>query len=128
MTLAQGPLAGTGLAAAPHQRPEPERFGMTTQQDTRPPAVGVYWINEEDYPALLRIFDDGNKMPRTWREWLKIAEEMERGLLSYGHVVLRVRIVPRHSLIGVPRTTPNRAAWGEKSLSLRPSSRDTATK
>jgi hypothetical protein len=67
---------------------------MTTKQDTLPPAVGVYWINEQDYPALLRIFDDGNKMPSTWREWLKIAEEMERGLISYGHVVLRVRIDP----------------------------------
>ena len=67
---------------------------MTTQQDTRPPAVGVYWINEEDYPALQRIFDDGGKMPSTWREWLKIAEEMERGLTSYGHIVLRVRIDP----------------------------------
>jgi hypothetical protein len=67
---------------------------MTTQQDTRPPAVGVYWIDEDDYPALLRIFDDGSKMPRTWREWLKMAEEMERGLTSYGHVVLRVRIDP----------------------------------
>ena len=67
---------------------------MTTPQDTRPPAVGVYWIEEEDYPALLRIFDDGSKMPKTWREWLKMAEEMERGLISYGHVVLRVRIDP----------------------------------
>jgi hypothetical protein len=67
---------------------------MTTQYDTRPPAVGVYWINEGDYPALRRIFDDGNKMPNTWREWLKKAEEMERGLISYGHVVLRVRIDP----------------------------------
>jgi hypothetical protein len=67
---------------------------MTPQQDTRPPAVGVYWIDEEDYPKPLRIFDDGNKMPKTWREWLKIAEEMERGLTSYGHVVLRVRVDP----------------------------------
>ncbi len=67
---------------------------MTTPQDTRPPAVGVYWIDEEDYPALLRIFDDAGKMPKTWREWLKMAEEMERGLISYGHVVLRVRIDP----------------------------------
>jgi hypothetical protein len=67
---------------------------MTIQQDTRPPAVGVYWINEEDYPAVRRVFDDGHKMPNTWREWLKMAEEMERGLISYGHVVLRVRIDP----------------------------------
>jgi hypothetical protein len=33
-----------------------------------PPAVGAYWINEGDYPALLKIFVDGNKMPRTWKE------------------------------------------------------------
>jgi hypothetical protein len=68
--------------------------GMTNLEDRPPPAVGVYWINEGDYPALLKLFDDGNKMPRTWKEWLKIAEEMERGLKAYGHVVLRVRIDP----------------------------------
>jgi hypothetical protein len=69
-------------------------IGMTNPEDRPPPAVGAYWINEEDYPALLRIFTDGNRMPRTWKEWLKIAEEMERGLKAYGHVVLRVRIDP----------------------------------
>ena len=53
---------------------------MTNLDDRQPPAVGAYWINEEDYPAVLKIFPDGNKMPRTWREWLKMAEEMERGL------------------------------------------------
>jgi hypothetical protein len=69
-------------------------IGMTNPEDRPPPAVGAYWINEEDYPALLRIFTDGNRMPRTWKEWLKIAEEMERGLKAYGHVVMRVRIDP----------------------------------
>ena len=53
---------------------------MTDLEGRPPPAVGAYWINEEDYPALLRIFADGNTMPRTWKEWLKIAEEMESGL------------------------------------------------
>jgi hypothetical protein len=67
---------------------------MTTHEDRLPPAVGVYWINESDYPALVRIFADGNRMPRTWAEWLKIAEEMESGLKAYGHVVMRVRIDP----------------------------------
>ncbi len=67
---------------------------MTNPQDRPPPAVGAYWIKEEDYPALLKVFPDGNKMPRTWREWLKIAEEMERGLKAYGHVVMRVYIDP----------------------------------
>ncbi|MGA8611407.1 MAG: hypothetical protein WB760_06770 [Xanthobacteraceae bacterium] len=67
---------------------------MTNPEDGPPPVVGAYWINEEDYPALLKIFDDGNKMPRTWQEWQKIAKEMEQGLKAYGHVVMRVRIDP----------------------------------
>ena len=49
---------------------------MTHLEDRPPPAVGAYWINEEDYPALVRMFTDGNRMPRTWKEWLKIAEEL----------------------------------------------------
>jgi len=68
---------------------------MTNSENPPPPAVGAYWIQEEDYPALLEIFEDGNKMPLSWKEWLKIAEEMERGLTAYGHVVLRVRIDPK---------------------------------
>jgi hypothetical protein len=68
---------------------------MTSSEDRPLPAVGVYWIKEDDYPALLTVFDDGNKMPPTWNEWLKMAEEMERGLKAYGHPVMRVRIEPR---------------------------------
>ncbi|HEY0223329.1 MAG TPA: hypothetical protein VGC38_02325 [Pseudolabrys sp.] len=66
-----------------------------TDSDDRPlRAIGAYWVEEADYPALLQISDDGNTMPRTWKEWLKIAEEMEKGLKAYGHPVLRVRIDP----------------------------------
>jgi len=43
---------------------------------------------------LLQLFDDGDKMPPSWKEWLKVAEEMEQGLKAYGHVVLRVYIDP----------------------------------
>jgi hypothetical protein len=67
---------------------------MTSSDDRPLPGVGVYWIKEDDYPALLTVFDDGNKMPPTWNEWLKMAEEMERGLKAYGHPVMRVRIEP----------------------------------
>jgi len=31
---------------------------MTNPEDRPPPAVGAYWINEEDYPALLRMFTE----------------------------------------------------------------------
>ena len=67
---------------------------MSNNDEAPPPAVGVYWIDEADYPALLEIFADGPKLPRTWRDWLKMAEEMERGLKAYGHPVMRVRIDP----------------------------------
>ena len=68
---------------------------MTGPDDKPPPAVGAYWIKEEDYPALLKIFDDGSKMPPTWQQWLKMAEEMERGLKAYGHPVMRVPLDPK---------------------------------
>jgi hypothetical protein len=67
---------------------------MTNSEDNLPPALGAYWIKEEDYPALLQLFDDCDKMPASWEEWLKMAEEMEQGLKAYGHVVLRVYIDP----------------------------------
>ena len=64
--------------------------------DTEKPlrAVGAYWIEEADYPAALRVFEDGGSLPQSWKEWLRIAEEMEKGLKAYGHPVTRVRIDP----------------------------------
>ena len=67
---------------------------MTNAEDSPPPPVGVYWVKEDDYPALLTIFSDGARMPPTWKEWLRMAEEMERGLKAYGHPVTRVTIDP----------------------------------
>lgn len=67
---------------------------MVSSEEKPLPAVGAYWIEEADYSALLKVFDDGNTMPRTWQEWLKIAGEMEQGLKAYGHPVMRVRIDP----------------------------------
>jgi hypothetical protein len=37
--------------------------GMANSEDAPAPAVGVYWVKEEDYPTLLRIFEDGDKLP-----------------------------------------------------------------
>ena len=67
---------------------------MTNSEERSPPAVGAYWIDEGDYPALLKIFPDANRMPPTWAEWVKMAKEMESGLKAYGHVVMRVHIDP----------------------------------
>ena len=83
---------------------------MPASTDNPLPAVGVYWIEEADYPAVLKIFDDGSTLPRTWTEWRKMAEEMEKGLKAYGHPVLRVRIdpVPFAAWCAAHGTTPGR--------------------
>ena len=83
---------------------------MTNSEDNPPPAVGAYWIKEEDYPALLQLFDDGDKMPPSWKEWLKMAEEMEQGLMAYGHVGCVFTSIPLHSRTGAPPMAQARAA------------------
>src|SRR5713226_5962466 len=88
---------------------------MTNFEDRPPPAVGAYWIKEEDYPALLKIFDDGNKMPRTWKEWLKIAEEMELTDTSLC-VFTSTRT---HFRIGAPLMARARVVKDAKGSSLR---------
>ncbi len=67
---------------------------MPGSSENRLPAVGVFWIEEADYAAALATFDDGATLPRSWAAWLKMAEEMKKGLEAYGHPVMKVRIDP----------------------------------
>jgi hypothetical protein len=57
-------------------------------------AVGITWFREEDYPALLQIFTDADKMPRAWKDWLKGAEKMEQDMKAQGFLTERVYIDP----------------------------------
>jgi hypothetical protein len=52
------------------------------------------WLREKDYPVLLEILDDADKMPRTWKEWLKRAEQMEERAKAQGYRTQRVYIDP----------------------------------
>jgi hypothetical protein len=92
---------------------------MNNLEDKPPPAVGAYWIKEEDYPTLLKIFDDGDKMPPSWKEWLKMAEEMEQGLKAYGHSCCVFTSTPPHSRTGAPPMGQARAAPDAESSSRR---------
>jgi hypothetical protein len=68
---------------------------MNANDDKPLPAVGVFWIDEADYDAVLDVFDDPDTFPPAWPQWRKMAEEMEKGLKAYGHPVMRVRIDPK---------------------------------
>jgi|ERR1700733_349498 len=67
---------------------------MTTIKDYNPRAAGIAWIREEDYDALLSIFEDGHMFEGGWKEWVKRAEKMENDLKSQGIIVERVYIDP----------------------------------
>ena len=56
---------------------------MLPSEEKPLPGVGVYWIEEADYPALLKIFDDAATLPPAWAQWRKMAEEMEKGLKAF---------------------------------------------
>lgn len=56
--------------------------------------LGLTWFRENDYPALLGIFDDADKMSRSWKEWLKGAEKAEKSANAAGQATERVYIDP----------------------------------
>jgi len=60
-----------------------------------PPSIGLAWFREQDYPALLAIFEDADKMHRTWEDWVKSAEETEQRLEATGQIIDRVYIYPK---------------------------------
>lgn len=80
------------------------------------PAVGVYWIDEADYPAVRKILADGDTMPLAWAEWRKMAVEMETGLKAYGHPVMRVRIDPATFPIWCAAHTTTTGRQGRKTF------------
>jgi hypothetical protein len=59
-----------------------------------PPSIGLAWFRQEDYPALLEIFEDADKMHRDWDDWVKSAEEAEQRLEARGQRIDRVYIYP----------------------------------
>ena len=56
--------------------------------------MGIGWYEREDYPRILEIMEDADKLPRTYDEFLKSAETGERNMTSKGHVVVRAIIKP----------------------------------
>ena len=52
------------------------------------------WYARCDYPVLLRLFGDSNKLPTTYDAWLKRAEGVEQKFQSAGFDIARIWIRP----------------------------------
>jgi hypothetical protein len=60
-----------------------------------PPSVlALPWYARGDYPALLKLFNDPDKLPATYDAWLKRAEGIERQFQKAGFGVARIWIRP----------------------------------
>jgi hypothetical protein len=58
------------------------------------PVSALPWYARADYPALLRLFSDPDKLPATYDAWLQRAEQVEHQLQRAGLAVARICIRP----------------------------------
>jgi hypothetical protein len=59
-----------------------------------PPVTALPWYERRDYPALLKLFSDPDKLPATYDAWLERAEQVERQFKRAGFGVARIWIRP----------------------------------
>lgn len=57
-------------------------------------AVGIPWYRQEDWSALMSIFEDRHVLHDRFRDWRKAAEGLEKKLRQQGHIVERAYIDP----------------------------------
>ena len=59
-----------------------------------PSVVALPWYARGDYPALLKLFSDPDKLPATYDAWLERAEGVERQFKRAGFGVAKIWIRP----------------------------------
>ena len=57
-------------------------------------AIGIVWLRQEDFEAARAIFEDADKMPKTWAEWEEIATRAERQYQAEGRIPERIYLDP----------------------------------
>ena len=59
-----------------------------------PPVSALPWYARPDYPVLLKLFSDPDKLPATYDAWLERAQGIERQFKRAGFGVSRIWIRP----------------------------------
>mgnify|MGYP000987374674 FL=1 len=57
-------------------------------------AVGIPWYRREDYPALLRLFVDRDRLPARFDDWLQRAEQTLQSVQAGGQIAEKVYLDP----------------------------------
>jgi len=76
------------------------------------PVSALPWYSRAEYPTLLRLFSDPDKLPATYDAWLERADQVEKQLQRVGLAVARIRIypVPFAAWCKERNVSPNQAA------------------
>jgi hypothetical protein len=74
--------------------------------------MALPWYSRADYPALLKLFKDPDKLPATYDAWLQRAEQVESQLQKAGLAVAKIRIrpIPFAAWCRERNISPNQAA------------------
>jgi hypothetical protein len=59
-----------------------------------PPVIALPWYARGNYSALLKLFNDADKLPATYDAWLKRAELTEEQFQKAGFGIARIWIRP----------------------------------
>jgi len=87
---------------------------------TAPPqVVGLPWYHRDDYPALLSVFSDPDKLPNTFDAWLEHAEGLERQLRAAGSIVAKAWIFRLRLRHGVGKGTYHQISKRDWSLRMK---------
>jgi len=58
--------------------------------------IGVPWYRREVYRELRELFEDGDRLPRDYDQWLDSATQGFAQIQAQGGLVLKVYLDPRH--------------------------------
>lgn len=64
------------------------------QSAHQPSVQAMVWYKEEDWDRLKELFVDADKLPKSYTDWLRRAEEMKQQVQAAGDAVIKVFIDP----------------------------------
>lgn len=60
----------------------------------QPMIQAMVWYKEEHWETLKTLFTDADRLPQTYGDWLRRAEEMKSQIQAAGDIVIKVYIDP----------------------------------
>lgn len=57
-------------------------------------ATGIPWYAREDYPRILAVMEDAQKLHTRWEDWFKAAKQLRDRLRAQGYLVVEAHIDP----------------------------------